>query len=54
MHPLVQNGDELIIKALIVFGADCNAKNEFNQTPLDMAIDNRVGGAVYMYISFLH
>lgn len=38
----LQNEDELIIKTLVVFGAHCNARNDFKQTPLDMAIENRV------------
>ena len=38
----VQIADELIIKTLVVFGAHCNSRNDFKQTPLDMAIENRV------------
>ena len=37
-----QENDEKCIKALIAFGADVNATNEFNMTPLDMAQQNQV------------
>lgn len=37
-----QRGEELCAKALIAFGANVNAKNEFDQTPLDIARENQV------------
>ena len=40
MHD-TQEGDEMCTKALIVFGADINALNHFDQTPLDIAMDNQ-------------
>ena len=39
---LNQMAEELCIKVLIAFGADVNAKNEYNMTPLDMACKNQV------------
>lgn len=42
LNPNGQGGEELCIKALIAFGADVNATNEFNMTPLDMACQNQV------------
>ena len=33
-----QNKDESCTKALIVFGADINARNKYDQTPLDIAL----------------
>ena len=39
-----QNGDEWCTKALIAFGARINATNRYNQTPLDIAIQNQVRG----------
>ena len=43
---MLQNGEELCVKALIVFGADINARNVFQQTPLDIATHNQVRGAL--------
>ena len=37
-----QNGDKLSVEALVAFGAKINAKNSFNQTPLDVATENQV------------
>lgn len=37
-----QNGEEMCMKALVAFGANVNAKNNFNQTPLDIASENKV------------
>eukprot|EP00731_Ephydatia_muelleri_P031660 Em0023g167a len=40
LHFAVLEGDEMCTKALIVFGADINALNHFDQTPLDIALEN--------------
>lgn len=36
-----------------MFGAHCNARNDFKQTPLDMAIENRVS-PMCLYIHFVY
>ena len=39
-HTHTQEGEELCVKTLIAFGADINARNEFDMTPLDVAMEN--------------
>ena len=46
-----QNKDELCTKALIVFGADINARNKYDQTPLDIALQNQVYDLVPLLVS---
>ena len=48
-HP--QQGDERCAKALIAFGANINAMNDFDMTPLDMAIQNRLEALVPLLVS---
>ena len=48
-HP--QQGDERCAKALIAFGANINAMNNFDMTPLDMAIQNRQEALVPLLVS---
>ena len=40
-HSHIQKGEELCIKVLVVFGADVNATNDYQMTPLDMAFKNQ-------------
>lgn len=42
-HTNKQCGDESCTKALAAFGADINARNDFDMTPLDMALKNPQG-----------
>ena len=46
-----QNKDESCTKALIVFGADINARNKYDQTPLDIALQNQVDDLVPLLVS---
>ena len=48
---LLQQGDERCAKALIAFGANINAMNDFDMTPLDMAIQNRQEALVPLLVS---
>ena len=47
----IKNGDELLTKVLIAFGADINAQNEFEQTPLDIAIQNNQEQLIPLLVS---
>ena len=41
LHYACQSGDITLVKALILFGADCNAKNSDGKTPGLLAIEQR-------------
>ena len=46
-----QQGDEPCARALLAFGADINALNDFDMTPLDIAIQNRQEALVPLLVS---